>query len=100
MFLFLRYRKNFVGTKNQVGISYGKQATGVPAIDVPLYYIRHSWFCQQLFHGTEQEEKSLPSYCATSSDAQYHRTSKQGAKNHWLLINNIYGIVSESSIGK
>ena len=52
MFLFLSYRKNFVGTKNPFGICYGKRAIGVRTIEVPLYYIQHSWFCQQLFHGT------------------------------------------------
>ena len=34
IFVFLSYRKNFVGTQKRVRISHGKQAIGVRAIEV------------------------------------------------------------------
>ena len=37
IFVFLSYRKNFVGTQKRVRISHGKRATGVRAIEVRLY---------------------------------------------------------------
>ena len=36
-FVFLSYRKNFVGTQKLVRISQGKRAIGVRAIEVRLY---------------------------------------------------------------
>ena len=36
-FVFMRYRKNFVGTQNRVRISHGKRAIGDRAIEVQLY---------------------------------------------------------------
>ena len=39
LFVFLSYRKNFVGTQKRVGISHGKQAICVLAIDVPVYVV-------------------------------------------------------------
>ena len=36
IFVFLSYRKNFVGTQKQVRISHGKRAIGVRAIEVRL----------------------------------------------------------------
>ena len=36
VFVFLRYRKNFVGTQKRVRINHGKRAIGVRAIDVRL----------------------------------------------------------------
>ena len=38
-FVFLSYRKNFVGTKKLVRISHGKRAIGVRAIEVRLYLV-------------------------------------------------------------
>ena len=38
IFVFLSYRKNFVGTQKRVRISHGKRAIGVRAIEVRLYY--------------------------------------------------------------
>ena len=38
MFVFLSYRKNFVGTQKRVRISHGKRAMGVRAIEVRLYF--------------------------------------------------------------
>ena len=43
IFVLLIYRKNFVGTQKRVGISRGKRAIGVRAIEVRLYihtYVR------------------------------------------------------------
>ena len=37
IFVFLSYRKNFVGTKKRVRISHGKRAIGVRVIEVRLY---------------------------------------------------------------
>ena len=37
IFVFLSFRKNFVGTKKRVRISHSKRATGVRAIEVRLY---------------------------------------------------------------
>ena len=37
IFVFLSYRKNFVGTQKRVRISHGKRAIGVRAIEVRLF---------------------------------------------------------------
>ena len=37
MFVFLSYRKNFVGTQKRIQISHGKRAIGVRVIGVRLY---------------------------------------------------------------
>ena len=37
IFVFLSYRKNFVGTEKRVRISHGKRDIGVRAIEVRLY---------------------------------------------------------------
>ena len=37
VFVFLSYRKNFVGTQKLVRINHGKRAIGVRAIEVRLY---------------------------------------------------------------
>ena len=36
IFMFMSYRKNFVGTQKQVGMSNGKRAIGVRAIVISL----------------------------------------------------------------
>ena len=36
VFVFLSYRKNFVGTQKRVRINHGKRAIGVRAIEVRL----------------------------------------------------------------
>ena len=38
MFVFLSFRKNFVGTQKRVRISQSKRAISVRAIEVRLYY--------------------------------------------------------------
>ena len=43
IFVFLRCRKNFVGTQKRVRISHGKRAIGVRATEVLLYIC----FCQR-----------------------------------------------------
>ena len=36
-FVFMSYRKNFLGTQKRVRISHGKRVIGVRAIEVDLY---------------------------------------------------------------
>ena len=50
IFVFLGYRKNFVGTQKQVRISHGKRAISVQAIEVRLWYIYRIYlFCTLSF---------------------------------------------------
>ena len=37
IFIFLIYRKNFIGTQNRVRFSHGERAIGVRAIEIRLY---------------------------------------------------------------
>ena len=39
IFVFLSYRKNFIGTQKIVRISHGKEAIGVRATEVRLYLL-------------------------------------------------------------
>ena len=39
MFVFLSYRKYFIGTQNRVRISHGKRAIGVRAVEVRLFCV-------------------------------------------------------------
>ena len=39
IFVFLFYRKNFLGTQNRVRIIHGERAIGVRAIEIPLYVL-------------------------------------------------------------
>ena len=48
VFVFLSYRKNFVGTQKRVRINHGKQAIGVRAIDVRLYFVAN-WLMKFCF---------------------------------------------------
>ena len=47
IFVFLSYRKNFVGTQKRVRISHGKRAIGVRAIEVRLYFTK----CRMIWLG-------------------------------------------------
>ena len=40
IFVFLSYRKNFVGTQKRARIIEGKRAIGVLVIEVSLYFLR------------------------------------------------------------
>ena len=40
VFVFLSYRKNFVGTQKRVRINYGKRAIGVRVIEVRPYRLK------------------------------------------------------------
>ena len=45
-FVFLSYRKTFVGTKKRVRISHGKRGIGDRAIEVQLYIVSKG-FCKK-----------------------------------------------------
>ena len=61
IFVFLGYRKNFVGTQKRVRISHGKRAIGVRAIGVRLYFFRKDNILEQ------QREKTYLLTCVPNS---------------------------------
>ena len=84
LIVFLRYRKNFVGTQKRVRIIQGKRAIGVRAIEVLLY-------CLNIWAATWENvlfdmcaQRRLKSACASAQTDKSLRCSHDQTFHPWL----------------
>ena len=71
IFVFLSYRKNFVGTKKRVRISHGKRAIEPPRFDCIHLFLNPYSANRSFFFRKKEKQISLEISCESSASRRF-----------------------------